>query len=83
MNYCDFLYDSIDKYIDNEAIVDLEKDERLTFGELKDAVIKVADFLVSKGYKPGMVIATHLNNGAEAAIALLAISVHRMCYMPY
>lgn len=73
MNYCDFLYDSIDKYIDNEAIVDLEKDERLTFGELKDAVIKVADFLVSKGYKPGMVIATHLNNGAEAAIALLAI----------
>ena len=32
VNYCDFLYDSIDKYIDNEAIVDLEKDERLTFG---------------------------------------------------
>ncbi|HHX18009.1 MAG TPA: long-chain fatty acid--CoA ligase [Clostridium sp.] len=73
MNYCDFLFNNNEKYLNNEAIVDVEKGERLSFGELENAVIKVADFLISKGYKPGMVIATHLYNGAEAAIALLAI----------
>ena len=66
MNYCDFLFKDIDKYFNNEAIVDMEKDERLTFGELENAVIKL-QILISKGYKPGMVIATHLYNGAEAA----------------
>ncbi|MDQ2086120.1 class I adenylate-forming enzyme family protein [Herbivorax sp. ANBcel31] len=72
MNYCDFLFDTDGKYLDNEAIVDVEKGERFSFKELQNAVLKVADFLKSKGYEPGMVISTHLYNGAETAIVLLA-----------
>lgn len=73
MNYCDFLFNTDEKHLNNEAIVNAENGEKLTFKELQNAVLKVADFLTSKGYKPGMVIATHLYNGAETAIALLAI----------
>lgn len=73
MNYCDLLFDTQEQDLGREIIIDGESGKRLTFKELQAEVMKVANFLKSKGYEPGTVIATHLYNGAEAAIVFLAI----------
>jgi len=67
------LFDTQKQDLDREIIIDGETGKRLTFKELQSEVVKVANFLKSKGYVPGTVIATHLYNGAEAAVAFLAI----------
>ncbi|WP_265444049.1 class I adenylate-forming enzyme family protein [Acetivibrio straminisolvens] len=73
MNYCNWLFDTQKQDLGREIIIDGETGKRLTFKELQTEVLKVANFLKSKGYEPGTVIATHLYNGAEAAIVFLAI----------
>ncbi|MEJ6951884.1 class I adenylate-forming enzyme family protein [Natronospora cellulosivora (SeqCode)] len=73
MNYCDLLFDTDEKYLDREVIIDLDNEKRLTYRELEESVEKVAAFLKSKGYTAGSVISTHLYNSAEVAIVLLAV----------
>jgi long-chain acyl-CoA synthetase len=73
MNYCELLFDNDERYQSNEVLIDADNGRRLTYKELKGEVRRVAGLLRSKGYKPGTVIATHLYNSVEAAVALLAI----------
>lgn len=73
MNYCDLLFNTDQKDLVREMIIDGESGRRITFEELKAEVLKVAEFLKSKGYEPGTIISTHLYNSAEVAIVLLAI----------
>ncbi len=73
MNYCELLFDTDEKYLNSEVLIDAENGKRITYKELKVEVKRVAGLLRSKGYKPGTVIATHLYNSIEAAVALLAI----------
>lgn len=72
MNYCNWLFDTKDKDLEREIIIDWETGKRLTFKGLQTEVVRLANFLKSKGYVPGTVIATHLYNGIEAAVAFLA-----------
>jgi len=69
MNYCNWLFDTKDKDLEREIIIDWETGKRLTFKGLQTEVVRLANFLKSKGYVPGTVIATHLYNGIEAAVA--------------
>ncbi|GAE88147.1 long-chain-fatty-acid-CoA ligase [Acetivibrio straminisolvens JCM 21531] len=75
MNYCNWLFDTQKQDLGREIIIDGETGKRLTFKELQTEVLKVANFLKSKGYEPGTVIATHLYNGAEAAIVFWLLSI--------
>lgn len=72
MNYCNWLFDTKDKDLEREIIIDWETGKRLTFKGFQTEVVRLANFLKSKGYVPGTVIATHLYNGIEAAVAFLA-----------
>ncbi|HEY9061761.1 MAG TPA: class I adenylate-forming enzyme family protein [Pseudobacteroides sp.] len=73
MNYCEFLFDTEEQYLDLDALIDGENGRRLTYIELMEEVKKVAGLLQSKGYTSGDVIATHLYNSIEAAVILLAV----------
>ncbi|MFP4015583.1 MAG: class I adenylate-forming enzyme family protein [Halanaerobiales bacterium] len=73
MNYCELLYNTEEEYLDCEALIDIDNNRRLTYRELMREVAVTADFLSSRGYKPGDVIATHLYNSIEAAVILLAV----------
>lgn len=73
MNYCELLFDGDQEYQNNEVLIDADNGRRLTYKELKGEVRRVAVLLRSQGYQPGTVIATHLYNSVEAAVALLAI----------
>lgn len=73
MNYCDFLFQTHEEALENIAIVDTEVGRRLTYRELQQKVIQLAEYFRSKGYKPGDIILSHLYNGNEAAIVHLAI----------
>ncbi|TYQ16384.1 UNVERIFIED_CONTAM: long-chain acyl-CoA synthetase [Acetivibrio alkalicellulosi] len=73
MNYCDFLFNTDERFLDNEVIVDAENDNRLSYRELKEAVLKVAVLLKTRGVTSGTVVSSHLYNSAEAAIVLLAV----------
>jgi long-chain acyl-CoA synthetase len=73
MNYCELLFDTDEKYLDLDALIDGEDGRRLTYRELMEEVKKVAGLLLSKGYTNGNVIATHLYNSIEAAVILLAV----------
>ncbi|MFP4661867.1 MAG: class I adenylate-forming enzyme family protein [Halanaerobiales bacterium] len=73
MNYCELLYNTDEKYLDCEALIDADNGRRLTYRELMKEVAGAAGFLDSRGYKPGDVIATHLYNSIEAAVVLLAV----------
>jgi long-chain acyl-CoA synthetase len=73
VNYCELLYNTEEKYLDNEVLIDTENGRRVTYGGLEEEVQKVAAFLKAKGFGPGDTISTHIYNSAEAAIVLLAI----------
>jgi long-chain acyl-CoA synthetase len=73
MNYCDLLFQTENKDLDREIIIDAENGKRIDFKGLEEQVLKVAGYLKAKGYKPGTVISTHIYNSAEAVIAFLAI----------
>lgn len=73
MNYCELLFDTKEKDLELEALIDAETGKRLTYRELIEEVKKTAGFLKAKGYKSGDVIATHLYNSVEAAVILLGI----------
>ncbi len=73
MNYCQLLFDTKEKYLDLEALIDADSGRRLTYRELMEEVKKTAGLIESKGYTNGDVIATHLYNSIEAAVILLAI----------
>lgn len=73
MNYCDFLFKTREEDLSNIALIDAENGRRLTYLELQQKVVQVAEFLRRKGYGPGDVILSHLYNGNEAAIVHLAI----------
>ncbi|MDP4183062.1 MAG: class I adenylate-forming enzyme family protein [Bacillota bacterium] len=73
MNYCEILFETEEKYLDCEALIDTENGKRLTYRQLKTEVQKTAKLLKEKGYEPGAVISTHLYNSIEAAVILLAI----------
>ncbi|KNY26219.1 class I adenylate-forming enzyme family protein [Pseudobacteroides cellulosolvens] len=73
MNYCQLLFDTEEKYLELEALIDAESGRRLTYKSLMEEVKKTAGLLEYKGYTNGDVIATHLYNSIEAAVILLAI----------
>jgi len=73
MNYCELLFDTKEKDLELEALIDAETGKRLTYKELMEEVKKTAGLLEAKGYKSGDVIATHLYNSIEAAVILLGI----------
>ncbi len=73
MNYCELLFDTKEKYLDLEALIDGENGKKLTYRELKEEVRRTAAFLELNGYRSGDVIATHLYNSIEAAVILLAV----------
>jgi long-chain acyl-CoA synthetase len=73
MNYNELLFNTDEKSLGFEALIDAENGKRLTYGELLYEVRKAAKFLRSKGYSPGTVISTHLYNGIDTAVILLAI----------
>lgn len=72
MNYCELLFNTETKYLDNEMIIDAESGKRVTYRGLQEEVLKVAAFLRGKGYGPGMVISAHLYNSAEVVTVFLA-----------
>jgi long-chain acyl-CoA synthetase len=72
MNYCDLLFDTEAKYLDNEMIIDAESGKRLSYRKLQKEVLKVAAFFREKGYRPGTIITAHLYNSAEVVIVFLA-----------
>jgi long-chain acyl-CoA synthetase len=72
MNYCEWLFNTEAKYLDNEMIIDTESGRRLSYRNLQEEVLKVAAFLRDKGYQPGSVITAHLYNGAETVVVFLA-----------
>lgn len=73
MNYCDLLFNTHEEALENIALVDTEVNRRLTYRELQQKVVQLAEFFRSKGYKAGDIILSHLYNGNEAAIVHLAI----------
>lgn len=73
MNYCDWLFNANPSELENIAVVDGENNRRLTYGELQQKVLRLADYLKNKGYHQGDIILSHLYNSAEAAIVHLAI----------
>lgn len=73
MNYCDILFATPDGWLDNEALVDVESGRRYTYRQLQEAAQRFAGWVRSAGYAPGVLLATHLYNGAEAVIAHLGI----------
>jgi len=52
MNYCNWLFDTKDKDLEREIIIDWETGKRLTFKGLQTEVVRLANFLKSKGYVP-------------------------------
>ncbi len=73
MNYCDYLFNRRDEWLDNVALIDAGTDVSFTYRELQAAVQNLAAQLQERGYKRGDVLSTHLYNSAEAVIAHLAI----------
>lgn len=73
MNYCDYLFNTRDEWLDNVALIDAGTNVSFTYRELQTAVKNLADQLSKAGYKRGDVLSTHLYNSAEAVIAHLAI----------
>lgn len=73
MNYCELLFDTKERELELEALIDGENGKRLTYRELMEEVKRTAAFFESKGYRNGDVIATHLYNSIEAAVVLLAV----------
>lgn len=73
MNYCELLFNTKEKDLELEALIEAETGKRLTYKELMEEVKKTAGLLEAKGYKSGDVIATHLYNSIEAAVILLGI----------
>lgn len=72
MNYCELLFNTPKEHLDNEALIDADTGKRLSYKTLQEKVKKAAGFFRAKGYTPGTVILTHLHNGSEAAVVLLA-----------
>ncbi|MFW6022143.1 MAG: class I adenylate-forming enzyme family protein [Halanaerobiaceae bacterium] len=73
MNYCELLYNTDEKDLNCDALIDIDNNRRVTYRELIKEVELTADYLTSKGYKAGDVIATHIYNSIEAAVILIAV----------
>ena len=73
MNYCDYLFNTPDEWLDNTALVDVDSGKRLTYHQLQKIVTTFAHNLRRQGFQPGDIITTHLYNSAEAVIAHLGI----------
>lgn len=72
MNYCDFLFDTREEWLNSQALIDGESGRRYTYRQLQSAVRAFGSYLKECGFQPGDIIATHLYNGAEAVIAHLS-----------
>jgi long-chain acyl-CoA synthetase len=73
MNYCDYLFHTPNKWLDNVALIDAGTGESFTYRELQSAVQNLAYELDARGFQNNDVLSTHLYNSAEAVIAHLAI----------
>lgn len=72
MNYCDLLFSVEEGDLCKEVLVDGESKIRLTFKQLQEEVLACAHYLKSRGYQPGEIISTHLYNGKDGTVLLLA-----------
>ncbi|RPI03469.1 MAG: AMP-dependent synthetase [Calditrichaeota bacterium] len=72
MNYCDFLFNCKNDWLENTALIDAVTDRRFSYRELQVAVRRMASQLRLLGLKPGDVLAIHLYNSAQVVITHLA-----------
>lgn len=72
MNYCELLFNTEEKHLDNEMLIDAESGRRITYRGLIEEVRKTAVFLKNKGCRPGDIISAHVYNSPEVAILILA-----------
>jgi long-chain acyl-CoA synthetase len=73
LNYCDYLFNTSNDWLDNTALVDVGSNKRYNYRELQKVTRAFGNSLRKIGYKPGDIITTHLYNSAEAVIAHLGI----------
>jgi acyl-CoA synthetase (AMP-forming)/AMP-acid ligase II len=70
-----FIFESIDRFKDKPAIINGLNGDTLTYGELSDAVRRVAASLAKKGFRKGDVLAIFSPNCPEYAIAFHAAAM--------
>ncbi|TWT02448.1 fatty acid--CoA ligase [Planomicrobium sp. CPCC 101079] len=63
---------TVSKYPEKEALVDLRKNQRLTYREWKDKVHRTANALIEAGVEKGDRVSTYLFNTEELATSLFA-----------
>jgi long-chain acyl-CoA synthetase len=73
MNYCNYVFQVRETWLNNTALVDAGSGRRFSYEELQEVVRRLGSNLRVMGFAPGDVIATHLYNSAEAVIAHLSI----------
>ena len=73
MNYCDYLFDTKDEWLENTALVDVDSGRSYSYRELQAAARAVGNSVREMGFKPGDIVTTHLYNSAAAVVAHLGI----------
>lgn len=66
----------------NDSIAAIYENDSLTYHELNIKANQLANYLVSKGAKPGKLIAISLNRGLDMVVAMMAVSKSGAAYVP-